>query len=142
LDAAHQKGIIHRDFKPGNVMLSRTARGTICPKITDFGLARSAQSDISAVPGKVLGTPDYMAPEQLASGRSSAASDIYALGLVMYQMVTGAKPEFDRLTEPAPSPRLLAPEVDANWVGLGVSAESTTIHDGKGLSTDGSSARF
>jgi eukaryotic-like serine/threonine-protein kinase len=115
LDAAHQKGIIHRDFKPGNVMLSRTAHGTVCAKITDFGLARSAQSEVSAVPGKVLGTPGYMAPEQLAGGRASAASDIYALGLVMYQMVTGARPEFDRLNEPAPSPCLLNPELDANW---------------------------
>ena len=56
-----------------------------------------------------------MAPEQLEGGRASAASDTYALGLVIYEMVTGAKPEFQRLTEPAPSPRLKAPELDGNW---------------------------
>jgi serine/threonine protein kinase/dipeptidyl aminopeptidase/acylaminoacyl peptidase len=115
LAAAHQKGIIHRDFKPGNVMLARTLGGGIRAKVTDFGLARTTGAESSIDPSKPVGTPPYMAPEQLEGGRGTVASDIYALGLVMYEMVTGTKPEFQRLTEQAPSPRSAVPDLDPNW---------------------------
>jgi serine/threonine protein kinase len=115
LHAAHEKGIIHRDFKPGNVMLTRTDSGEALAKVTDFGLARTAECDNTSVPGKFTGTPGYMAPELLEGARATVASDIYALGLVVYEMVTGAKPGYQRLTEPAPSPRKQVPDLDEKW---------------------------
>ncbi len=114
LAAAHQKGIVHRDFKPGNVMLSRTSTGVNRAKVTDFGLARTIDDCHSVAPG-LVGTPSYMAPEQLEGRQATVASDIYALGLVMYEMVTGVRPEFQRLTETAPSPRLAFPDLDPRW---------------------------
>jgi eukaryotic-like serine/threonine-protein kinase len=96
LDAAHRKGIVHRDLKPGNVMLTRTGA-----KLLDFGLAKS----MSAAPsvedatqhkpltqeGTVLGTYQYMAPEQLAGGETDSRTDIFALGVVLYEMLTGRR---------------------------------------------------
>lgn len=81
LHAAHRKGVIHGDFKPGNVMLTTDGAGAPLVKITDFGLARTGQSELSKNSGGPRGTPSYMAPEQLAGGNPTIASDIYALGL-------------------------------------------------------------
>lgn len=83
LAAAHEGGVIHRDLKPGNVMID--GRGTA--RITDFGLAVLEHQKVN----EVAGTPAYMAPEQLAGGAASARSDIYALGLVLYEMFTGKR---------------------------------------------------
>jgi serine/threonine protein kinase/tetratricopeptide (TPR) repeat protein len=89
--AAHQSGIVHRDLKPSNVLL--TPDGV--PKITDFGLAKRLDDDLGQTQtGAVMGTPSYMAPE-LAAGRSreiGAATDIYALGAILYELVTGRPP--------------------------------------------------
>jgi eukaryotic-like serine/threonine-protein kinase len=115
LDAAHRKGVIHGDLKPGNVILTPTSDGSARAKITDFGLARTQTGDGSISFGHRVGTPSYMAPEQLAGGKGTVASDIYALGLVMYEIVTGTRPEFNRMTEPPPSPGLLVPELDTKW---------------------------
>jgi len=92
LAAAHQLGIVHRDFKPGNVMLLETARGPLA-KVTDFGLATSPECDETVAKSvvEVVGTPEYMAPEQLR-GQCSSRSDIYALGLTVFQMLTGKLP--------------------------------------------------
>ena len=114
LHAAHQRGVIHGDLKPGNIMVT-SAGGVARAKITDFGLARRQQGDSTVGSSHLMGTPSYMAPEQLAGGKPTIASDIYALGLVMYEMVTGAKPEFNRMNEPAPSPRIQAPDFDPKW---------------------------
>jgi serine/threonine-protein kinase len=91
LHAAHEKGVLHRDLKPANVMLD--GRGRV--RITDFGLAVAAEE--AANVGEVSGTPAYMAPEQLAGKPASVRSDLYALGLVMYEVATG-KRAFDAPT--------------------------------------------
>src|SRR5512135_2181135 len=91
LHAAHEKGVLHRDLKPANVMLD--GRGRV--RITDFGLAVAAEEAASL--GEIAGTPGYMAPEQLAGKPPSVRSDIYALGLVLYEVVTG-KRAFDART--------------------------------------------
>jgi serine/threonine protein kinase len=102
LSAAHERGIVHRDLKPGNVMV--TAEGRV--KVLDFGLARldSAPSDpeLSNSPtqagsdltseGQVFGTVAYMSPEQARGDRVDARSDVFSLGIVLYQMLTGARP--------------------------------------------------
>jgi serine/threonine-protein kinase len=84
LAAAHDKGVLHRDLKPSNVMIDGRGRA----RITDFGLAVAAGE---TAPGEVSGTPAYMAPEQLAGKGASVRSDVYALGLVLYELYTGRK---------------------------------------------------
>jgi eukaryotic-like serine/threonine-protein kinase len=111
LQAAHRKSVIHGDFKPGNVMLVRTSDGATLVKITDFGLARTADQEGPSLT-RPVGTVAYMAPEQLAGGKATVASDIYALGLVMYEMITGTKPGHDRMNEMAPSPSKKCPHLD------------------------------
>ena len=86
LSAAHDKGVLHRDLKPSNVMIDGRGRA----KITDFGLAAGVEDDKGG--GEVSGTPAYMAPEQLSGKGASIQSDIYALGLVLYEIFTGRKP--------------------------------------------------
>jgi TolB-like protein/predicted Ser/Thr protein kinase/predicted Zn-dependent protease len=117
---AHEHGILHRDIKPGNILLD--AKGE--PHLTDFGLARLVESESSVTQTlDVLGTPSYMAPEQAVGNNAavSSATDVYGLGAVLYQLLTGQPPfaggatyETIKLlldTEPRP-PRLLNPKID------------------------------
>jgi serine/threonine-protein kinase len=83
LAAAHEKGVLHRDLKPANIMID--GRGQA--RITDFGLARLADSALGQ--GEIAGTPAYMAPEQLARGETTIQSDLYSLGLILYEVFTG-----------------------------------------------------
>jgi serine/threonine protein kinase/tetratricopeptide (TPR) repeat protein len=130
LGAAHAAGIVHRDFKPGNVHLVPRAQG-MRVVITDFGLALRSSHDLASVSvtgtGEVLGTPAYMSPEQVEGKELTPASDIYSLGLVLYQMVTGARPfqgstplsvAVSRLREDPTPPHKLVPGVDRRLESL------------------------
>ncbi len=96
LNAAHQLGVVHRDVKPGNLMISRESTGEVVLKLVDFGISKAIAPDISertvTLEGTVLGSPDYMSPEQLRGSDIDQRSDIYAVGVVLYQAVTGRLP--------------------------------------------------
>ncbi len=87
MDLAHSKGIVHRDIKPANIFLLRDGR----PKIMDFGVAHLRAAAMTAS-GTLWGSPSYMAPEQVTNSRASASTDLFSLGIVAYQMLTGKKP--------------------------------------------------
>jgi tetratricopeptide (TPR) repeat protein len=114
LDAAHEAGIVHRDFKTANVIVAGER-----VVVTDFGLARAVESDAQlSAPGQLVGTPESMAPEQLEGKPITARADIYALGVVMFEMVTGKMPWTDmtrRLVSAPPSPREQVPDLDRSW---------------------------
>jgi serine/threonine-protein kinase len=116
LDYAHFRGVIHRDVKPANMILSKL--GTV--KLTDFGIARVEASELTQA-GVGLGTPAYMSPEQIVGDKLDQRSDIFSLGIVMYQMLTGKKPfvEDDERSamqkirnDTPPTPRQLNPKMD------------------------------
>jgi tetratricopeptide (TPR) repeat protein/tRNA A-37 threonylcarbamoyl transferase component Bud32 len=122
LDAAHRVGVAHLDFKSGNVMLVPSSGGPRAV-VTDFGLARSTAGPEGA-PRPMVGTPAYMAPEQVLGEETSPAADLYALGVVLYEMVTGAlpfqgdtSPEIarKRLEGPPPQPGLRVPNLPPVW---------------------------
>jgi serine/threonine-protein kinase len=91
LAAAHRQGVIHRDVKPGNLMLSSTSDPPIV-KITDFGLARAIDDSNLTHHGTVIGTPEYMSPEQARGETVDPRSDLFSLGSVLYAMATGSSP--------------------------------------------------
>src|SRR5215813_4614351 len=86
LDSAHRKGIVHRDVKPGNVMIS----GDGVVKITDFGIARAGE--VMTMTGQVVGTPNYMSPEQVVGNQLDGRSDLFSVGVMLYEMITGERP--------------------------------------------------
>jgi serine/threonine-protein kinase len=88
LAAAHDIGLVHRDVKPGNILV--TPEGTA--KLTDFGIARAGEGKGHTLTGEVLGTPDYISPEQALGEPATNASDIYSLGVVAHEMLSGVKP--------------------------------------------------
>lgn len=93
LGAAHAAGVLHGDFKSDNVMLRQLPNGEVEPVITDFGLARAFDaSQYLASGGALAGSVDYMAPEQLLSGRLGRETDLFAFGVVFFQMITGRLP--------------------------------------------------
>ena len=94
LGIAHDAGIVHRDLKPDNIMIARTKDGSDLVKVVDFGIAKASSSDAQKVTktGLVVGTPEYMSPEQLAGDKLDGRSDIYSLGLVAFNCLTGTLP--------------------------------------------------
>jgi serine/threonine-protein kinase len=94
LAVAHDMGIVHRDLKPDNIMVARTRDGGDLVKVVDFGIAKAAGNEAQKVTktGLVVGTPEYMSPEQLSGDKLDGRSDIYSLGLVAFNMLTGTLP--------------------------------------------------
>jgi len=128
LEAAHRSLVVHRDFKGANVLLMDVGGERQRAVVTDFGLALSSAGGTLAATltarGQVLGSPAYMAPEQVRGDKATAASDLYALGVVIYEMVTGRQPfeapsaievAFLRLKSPPTPPRQYRPDLPQAW---------------------------
>jgi serine/threonine-protein kinase len=93
LDAAHAAGVVHRDLKPQNIYLTWDAKGLVVPKLLDFGMAKLlGDSPVHTVSGTPLGTPLYMSPEQARGDLVDGRSDIYALGVLCFELITGRLP--------------------------------------------------
>jgi len=116
LEAAHERGVIHRDIKPQNVLV--TALGNL--KVTDFGIARAASSVTSSASGAIFGTAGYISPEQALGEPVGPASDLYSLGVILYEMLTGELPFtadnsiavcMKHVNEPPLPPKILNPDI-------------------------------
>jgi serine/threonine-protein kinase len=125
LDALHAVGIVHRDVKPGNVLIDEESRAAL----TDFGLAKGPAYTVLTQAGLVVGTLDYLAPELLQGAEATPASDIYALGCLVFACIAGEPPfasksfleaGFAHLREPPPDPLERRPDLpaDLSWVVL------------------------
>src|SRR5918992_1241842 len=112
---AHRRGVIHRDLKPHNVMV--TGHGQA--KVTDFGIARAGASEMTET-GSIMGTAQYLSPEQAQGQGVSAASDLYSVGIILYELVTGQVPfagespvsiALKHVSEPVPPPSQVRPDI-------------------------------
>jgi len=145
LEAAHERGVIHRDIKPQNVLV--TPSGDL--KVTDFGIARATSAVTGSLTSGFFGTAAYISPEQAMGESVGPASDLYSLGVVLYEMLTGELP-FDadnaiamcmkHVTEPLRPPRLsnpsISPEMDALVVKLLAKDPADRYSNAAGLMTD------
>jgi eukaryotic-like serine/threonine-protein kinase len=118
LECAHSNKLVHRDVKPQNVLIDSEGRA----KVTDFGIARSLEAEGLTATGRVLGTTDYVAPEQALGEETTAQSDVYSLGICLFEMLTGDVPfkadsqvavAMKHVKEPLPDIRMRRPEISA-----------------------------
>ncbi|MDT0346547.1 Stk1 family PASTA domain-containing Ser/Thr kinase [Streptomyces litchfieldiae] len=123
LAAAHRAGLVHRDIKPENVLIGDDGR----VKVADFGLVRGVDGQTSATTGTLLGTVSYLAPEQIEGGTVDARTDVYACGILLYEMLTGVKPHtgdsparvlYAHVNEDVPAPSLAVAGLPAALDGL------------------------
>jgi serine/threonine-protein kinase len=123
LDGAHSRNIVHRDIKPQNVLIDEEGSA----KVTDFGIARSLDEDGLTADGRVLGTTDYVSPEQALGHAVTGQSDIYSLGVVLFEMLTGDVPfhgenqvavAMKHVREPIPDVQVRRPEVSASLASV------------------------
>ncbi|MGW4565964.1 Stk1 family PASTA domain-containing Ser/Thr kinase [Streptomyces sp. NPDC004561] len=130
LGSAHRAGFVHRDMKPENVLIGDDGR----VKVADFGLVRSVDT-VTSTTGAVLGTVSYLAPEQIEQGTADPRVDVYACGVVLYEMLTGAKPHagespaqvlYRHIHEDVPPPSALVPGLPVELDGLVASATART----------------
>jgi serine/threonine-protein kinase len=134
LEYAHRQGIIHRDVKPQNILIA--SDGTV--KVADFGIARALAAVTITQPGTVLGTVQYLSPEQARGAAVGRASDLYALGAVLYEMLTGRVPfegdtpiaiALKHLHDPPPRPRAVQPGVPVRLEGIVVKAMAKPLEE-------------
>ncbi|WP_158622222.1 serine/threonine-protein kinase [Corallococcus sp. CA047B] len=121
LGAAHRAGVVHRDLKPANVFVVETPEAPTTLKLVDFGIAKLLESRESPLTsdGSVIGTPEFMAPEQIRGGTPSPATDLYAVGVMLFQLLTGVRPfqgdsvqvMFAHLDRQPPVPSALTPGI-------------------------------
>ncbi|MFJ6013397.1 Stk1 family PASTA domain-containing Ser/Thr kinase [Streptomyces sp. NPDC092952] len=137
LGAAHRAGFVHRDMKPENVLIGDDGR----VKVADFGLVRAVGTATDTT-GSVLGTVSYLAPEQIEHGTADTRADVYACGVVLYEMLTGAKPHggdtpaqvlYRHLNEAVPPPSAAVPGLPA---GLDALVAAATARDAEGRPSD------
>ncbi|HEW78665.1 MAG TPA: hypothetical protein ENH34_01680 [Phycisphaerales bacterium] len=125
IGAAHKRGLIHRDVKPGNVILDRHSRRAL---VTDFGVVKAVQAETQiTITGTIMGTADYIAPEQARGQDIDCRADLYAMGILMYQMLSGQLPfeaksatsmMFQHAYEPPPPLTEIAPDVPSPLAGI------------------------
>ncbi|NDZ83635.1 serine/threonine protein kinase, partial [Streptomyces sp. SID10853] len=133
LGAAHRAGFVHRDMKPENILIGDDGR----VKVADFGLVRAVDTETNST-GAILGTVSYLAPEQIEQGAADTRADVYACGVVLYEMLTGAKPHsgdtpaqvlYQHLNEGVPAPSAAVPGLAARLDGLVASATARRPDD-------------
>ena len=141
LAAAHAERLVHRDVKPQNVLIDPDGRA----KVTDFGIARSLEDGGLTATGRVLGTTDYVSPEQALGEDVTAESDVYALGIVLYEMLTGELPfkaesqvgvAMKHVQDPMPDVQLRRPEVSASLAAVIDRATSKQVENRYGSADD------